>query len=536
VDPPVSPSETVNSGHEYGFKAGLTWRPLARGVRPLPPPVEDPTTGTLKPLPAPDGKRDAWGVSRSWGWASAEMLGINFGASMINEYVRQANFNQISPRSFYDNLKTGWTFDDNTFAGNQLMHPFNGAAYYNAARANGLDFWRSSIMANVGAFVWECCGETHPMSWNDMMSTGIGGMARGEWAYRISSLILDNTKTGGRRILREIGAAPFNPIRTLNRFVSGRGTRVQGNPESPYDWRPPYLGLQLYAGARVIGEGESITNNTNYYGFFEGTLQYGSAFYSERRRPFDRFDTSLQFNYGDKTQIGLLTIRGDLASWPLGKDKENPRHVFAITQDYDYVDNEAYEYGGQFFGATLFSGYGTWEGTRVVTRLTGYVSPMAAVNADYSFLGEVANRERFREYDYGPGLGFGAELYLGRRGRPLFATSYRYSYIRVENGSIWNPDEPIEVELPEGTEDIVLEGSNANHHVHRLGIRLLIPFGDTWGIGADARLFFRDSQYGDPRLKDRTQRVPEARVFLTWDFGYTKRRIREGQRAAAAAE
>ena len=161
---------------------------------------------------------------------------------------------------------------------------------------------------------------------------------------------------------------------------------------------------------------------------------------------------------------------------------------------------------------------------------------MAAVNADYSFLGEVANRERFREYDYGPGLGFGAELYLGRRGRPLFATSYRYSYIRVENGSIWNPDEPIEVELPEGTEDIVLEGSNANHHVHRLGIRLLIPFGDTWGIGADARLFFRDSQYGDPRLKDRTQRVPEARVFLTWDFGYTKRRIREAQRAAAAGE
>ena len=38
------------------------------------------------------------------------------------------------------------------------------------------------------------------------------------------------------------------------------------------------------------------------------------------------------------------------------------------------------------------------------------------------------------------------------------------------------------------------------------------------------------------RYEDRTQRVPEARVFLTWDFGYTKRRIREGQRAAAAAE
>jgi len=32
------------------------------------------------------------------------MLGINFGASMFNEYVRDANFNQISPRSFWANL------------------------------------------------------------------------------------------------------------------------------------------------------------------------------------------------------------------------------------------------------------------------------------------------------------------------------------------------------------------------------------------------------------------------------------------------
>ena len=115
----------------------------------------------------------------------------------------------------------------------------------NAARSNGLGFWQSSILANAGAFVWECCGETHPMSWNDMISTGIGGMARGEWAYRISSLILDNTKTGWRRYMREFAALPFNPIRTGNRFVSYRATTPRGNPASDYDWRPPYLGLQL---------------------------------------------------------------------------------------------------------------------------------------------------------------------------------------------------------------------------------------------------------------------------------------------------
>jgi hypothetical protein len=534
VDPPVS---QYDSGQEWGLRAGLLWRPLAKGVPVPPEPRTDRATGILASLPPPDKYRDAWGVPRSWGWATGEMLGINFGASMFNEYVRQANFNQISPRSFYDNFKTGWTFDDNEFATNQLIHPFNGATYFNAARSNGLGFWQSSLMANAGAFVWECCGETHPMSWNDMISTGIGGMARGEWAYRISSLILDNTKTGGRRILREIGAAPFNPIRAFNRFVAGgRATRVQGNPADPYDWRPPSLGLQLYAGARVIGEGESITNNTNYYGFLEGTLQFGSAFENERRKPFDRFDTSMQLNFGEKTRVGQLTIRGDLASWKLGSDKDNPKHVFAITQDFDYVDNEAYEYGGQFFGGSLFSGFGDLGGTRMVTRLTGYLSPMAAVNADYSFVADVANRERFREYDYGPGIGVGAEVVISRRGRPFLAFSYRYAYINVRNGSIWNPDDPVEIELPDGSGTIVLEGSDANHHVHRFGARLLVPFGDTWGIGADTRLFYRDSSYSSPLFRDGTQRVPEVRVYLTWDLGYTKKKIRRDQRTVAAQE
>jgi hypothetical protein len=522
VDPPVSENEFVSSGQEYGLRVGLKWRPLSQGVRVEPEPRVDPQTGLLASLPPADGDRDAWGVSRSWGWATGEMLAINFGASMINEYVRQANFNQISPRSFYENIKEGWTFDDNEFKTNQLMHPFNGSAYFNAARTNGLGFWQSSLMSNVGAFIWECCGETHPMAWNDMMSTGLGGMARGEWAYRISSLILDNSKTGWRRYMREFGALPFNPIRTGNRFVSGRATTRRGNPEDPYDWRPPYLALQLYAGARAIGEGESISENTNYYGFIEGTLQYGSPFKNTRRKPFDRFDTSLQLNLGEKTRVGRLQIRGDLASWKLG-DQDDPRNVFAITQDFDYIDNEAYEYGGQFFGGSLFTRFGETSGTRFVTRLTGYVSPMAAVNADYSFLADVPDRERFREYDYGPGVGAGVEGFLYRKGRALLGFSYRYTYINVKNGSIYNPD------------DDNLLGSDAEHQLHRVGVRLIVPIGGTWGIGADARLFYRDSKYSLPELEDTTQRNPELRVFLTWDLGYTRRNAVRAERAAESA-
>ncbi len=97
----------VDSGFEWGGRVGLSWQPFAASPpeRPKAAPPVDPATGKLRPLPPPDAQRDAWGVRRSWGWATAEVLAIDFGASMFNEYVRNANFNQVSPRSFWANIE-----------------------------------------------------------------------------------------------------------------------------------------------------------------------------------------------------------------------------------------------------------------------------------------------------------------------------------------------------------------------------------------------------------------------------------------------
>ena len=128
----------------------------------------DPTTGKLLPFPAPDGHRDAWGVPNSWGWAASRMFAINWGAAMSNEYARDANFNQISPRSFWANFEEGFTYDDNKFKTNQLVHPFNGSTYYNpgarTGSASGLlgDGYRRRLRLGV-------LRETHPMSFNDMV-------------------------------------------------------------------------------------------------------------------------------------------------------------------------------------------------------------------------------------------------------------------------------------------------------------------------------------------------------------------------------
>jgi hypothetical protein len=501
----------VDSGFEWGGRLGLAWRPFS--APPLDPVQKavfvDPATGKPLPLPPAGGGRDAWGVRRSWGWATAEMFMIDFGASMFNEYVRDANFNQVSPRSFWSNFEEGFTYDDNKFRTNQLNHPFNGATYFNSARANGIGFWGSSAMAMAGAFVWECCGETHPMSYNDMISTGFGGIARGEVFYRISSLILDNTSRGKGRVGREAAAFLVDPVRGFNRLVSGDASEVKGNPTNPYDYRPEFQ-LFLRAGGRVIGEGESISENTNKYGFLEAAISYGDAWDPDHRRPFDRFDLISQSNFGDKTRVGRLLIRGDLFSRLVGKN-----HSLAFEQDFDYIDNEAYEYGGQSFGPALLSRFPLSPKWTLTTRAQLFFILLGAVNSNLSFLADVADQERIREYDYGPGAGVSAEAYLTRKNMPILTARYRGSYIDVSNGSIYNND----------TADI---GLDATHGIQQLQVKLEVPVAKGLSVGADGSMFFRRSHYdfagsgvpveiGEGR-RTITQRNPEARVFLAWTY------------------
>jgi hypothetical protein len=467
----------VSTGHDLQLRGGVLWRPLARKAR-----------------------RDAWGVPRTWGWAIGEMLGINLVATAFNEYVRGESAYPITARTIRDNLEHGFSYDDNDFRTNQLIHPFNGAAYFNTARANGIGFWGSAGMAFVGALIWECCGESQPMSWNDMLSTGLGGVARGEIAHRVGAAILDNTATGRERVWREVGAFLVNPVGEFNRIVSGRATGLFENPSNANDWRPQRLDLQATVGARLIGEGASITRDANAYGFLQLDLLYGDAF-AGSRRPFDRFDGAMQFNFGDKTRIGRMVIRGDLWSKPLG-DAAEPRHVVAIVQDFDYIDNEAYVYGGQGFGLALFSRRGVGRAT-LRSRAVGYFVAGAAVNADYSFLANIPNPRQDRDYDYGAGTGAGLELLLTLPSRLTGSFSYRYTLIAVRNGSLYNP--------PEGP-----RGSSANHHVHRGTLMLTVPLRHGVWLGSEGGLFYRDSRYSAPELIDAKQRNPELRVFAAF--------------------
>jgi hypothetical protein len=344
-------------------------------------------------------------------------------------------------------------------------------------------------------------------------------MAVGEEMYRVSGQLLDNQDTGISRALREAGGLVVAPIRGFNRLVSGRAKTVHDNPENPEDWRGNHARFFVTTGARIIGEGESISENTNTYGLIGINHTFGSVFDNERRKPFDSLAAEYVFSPGDKQFRTTLRIRGDLWSKAFGGEPGTPRYALAIVQHFDYHNNKAYEFGQQAFGPSFFARYRLSDSMGLGIRWDGWFSVLAAVNSDYAFLADVADRERFREYDYGPGLGTGAEVFLNRRSNRLVSLSYRFQWISVSNGSVFNKGD--EIETPGGG-TVALEGSDADHYLQSLGARVFIPLiKGKIGIGGDGFVLLRNSHYYSPNFnREHTQRNPEARVYLAFDLGH----------------
>jgi hypothetical protein len=180
------------------------------------------------------------------------------------------------------------------------------------------------------------------------------------------------------------------------------------------DWHPRRRQLPC-PGARTIGRGESISENTKTTGYFEFTHAFGNAFDNERNKPFDSFDLTLQFNFGDKVPLGQAQVVGSLYKKGLGDDA-HPNHVFEIAQHYDYMNNEDYEFGGQSFGPGLLSRFKLGDAGACNTRVDATAMLLGAINSEYAKIASVGDRERLREYDYGPGLGAAAEATLHHAG------------------------------------------------------------------------------------------------------------------------
>ena len=423
------------------------------------------------------------GTEKRFWLAAAEVALTEALPWIYDRYINDADFSHISWHTVSENFKAGFGFDNDHFNINQSSHPLQGSFYFEAGRSNGYSYWESGLFALAGSFIWECCMENTQPSTNDLVNTTLGGMARGEVQHRLAELILDNTATGGERFWRELGAGLVNPIGLLTRLVDGDSSRQFENPDDRF---PDGFNLTSELGYRRL-EGADVDHPDQ--GLVSLSARYGDPFVSDVRVPFEYFTASIDLDTPSDFVITRFEERGVLRSWELTDHAASSRQVFAFSQEYAYINNQAQVFGGQMFSAGLLSRYSLGGQVVLATDVDAVAIALAGVKTT-NFI----NPSTGRNYDYGPGAGALAAVRLYAGENQLLNVGYGFSWIHTVNGT-----------------------SNEND-LQFFRATATIPISGPVGIGAGYRWYDRKTTYPGGFFEPR-QTQAEWRLFLSLSFG-----------------
>ena len=394
---------------------------------------------------------------------------------------------EVGPKSWWRNLNLGWEWDENQFNTNMFSHPYHGSLYFNAGRANGLEYWEAAPLAFLGSWTWEYLGETYRPSLNDFVMTSFGGIALGEMFHRIGSSIRDERRTGSSRVVRELLAMPFDPVGGLNRLLRGRW----GGPAAtnPTEHDPGSYVLRIQGGMRSISLAEDSVKGAATALI---DLQYGDPFFKPYKAPYDVFNIRAQISSAGS---GLHLVRGTgrLYGKTLRGSNAGHHHIFSINQRFDFVSNPSQEFGAQSVEAGIHSRWRLSSKLGLRTQVFGDVVVLGAIDAPDAGFGE-------RTYDFGPGAGFRLEAGLETRGITFLTFFLRTEFLHS------------------------VSGAAADHLANFGGIEATIPIKSRFGIGIHSGWYDRTSDYTDKRRQKR--HYPEARLVGTWTFGGLPRTTR----------
>jgi len=471
---------TIPGARARAQRVPARWSPLPAAATPAHEP---------DPRPAPD--RDSTSCfdcdprDKHFFAASAQLVGAMLVPWSYNKFIRHGTFENVSPQTWANNLSNPWVWDDNTFTTNQFAHPYHGSLYFNAFRANGYNFWASSIASWAGAFLWECCGETNPPAPNDLINTAVGGMSLGEMLYRTSSRVLDNRTTGTERALREIGAGLINPQRGVSRLVHGRTNDVAPNgPERS----PGFVGGALDLGYQSI-QGSGVNDTSTSGSLLRFDYRYGDPVKDQVGRPFSTFAFELNLIGGS---IEEAFTHGSLAGRRVANPEGANHHVLGLLLNYDYSNNPAYEVGMQSLTGGLLSDWRLSSRAVLHTEALGRGILLSGIKSpQYIVVGEG------RDYDYGPGVGGRFDATLQLRGIGSLRAGYEANWIRSVNGV------------------------DADHTLVRALARARVVIYRNLGLGAGVKWRRIHSRY--PSYPDDVQETTEWRFFATaaaprWSF------------------
>lgn len=429
AEPPASSSAPGPAVAEPG-PAPVVESPPASAVVPPSEPVEPPPS----PLPrlelerptgvdynAPDPDRDL----RTWGRALVSVGVANYLVWQYDWFVGE-EWAYVARDDIRWNLENGFSFDGNKLPTNFLSHPYQGAAYFNVARASGLDFWESTPFVFLGSASWELFAETEPPSTNDLLATTLGGIVLGEILYRLSSDVLDDSSTGFERFMREMLATLLNPGRGIERMVDG--TAFKGGPP-PARRHLRRAALDVGADRILLVQDRGLTR----YGpqpLVALQIEYGDLLPRADARPFEpfeAFDLYGALNLGSRIDaLGAQVYAQGLLygfSYDLGTDEgrdHRDNDVLGIVQSFDFRGAHIAQFGGMGIGPTniVVLRFGPRRRVRIGTdvqwlAIGGSSSPVDGDSErGYNYLTGVTAGEEFRvELGDAGEFGFRAKQY-----------------------------------------------------------------------------------------------------------------------------
>lgn len=432
-----------------------------------------------------------WESKKHFWIAAGEIAILEFIPWALAKWIRHwedpaDNWANVSSETWWRNLSSGWEYDGDNFTTNNFAHPYHGALFFNAGRSNGYDFWESTAFSLTGSAIWEYFGETFRPAFNDWIYTGVGGANFGEILYRLSSLVTDNRATGSERVWSEIWGTLINPVRGVNRAISGEMGQNFDNPK----WsRPKDFRLEFDAGTRTLDiNGDEQFREDELEGLFTMNIYYGNPF--KANKPFENFRFDIGFSTATP-HFAQLNSSGYLFGFNLKKQ----RHKLNVHLDFLYnnlIREQTTEqdtiYKGLVYGTTqlfphLLSNFPIGSKTSIITQIGLNLILMGATRNDYYV--DVEGRLN----DFGPGIG--ARLYAGLR-------SNGWDYLRVFYYGAWlfTQSEP----------------SDSKHNIHALILEVQYPFSSFFSIGVRGGVFWRESYYDN--FQDVSRNHPMLRVFF----------------------
>ena len=283
---------------------------------------------------------DTANFHKKYPWrAAAEALGINLGVFSFDRFVMNEDFAQVNIHTLKRNFQKGFVWDNDPFPTNLFAHPYHGSLYFNSARSSGLSFWQSAPYAFAGSLTWELFCESEPPAINDLMATTMAGIALGEVTHRLSALVLDDSKTGFARFLREAGGLVLCPIQGLNRMISGDMWRVKPSHYLYHDYDRIPVKFNVGLGNRYLADDNHLFKG-EYAPYLNVGMVYGDIFNTEETLPYDYFTFSARLGLtGNQPLLSRINLIGRLWSMPL-TTADRMNMAFGFFQHYNFFNSE----------------------------------------------------------------------------------------------------------------------------------------------------------------------------------------------------